>query len=80
MKMVLTGYIDLEICLEGMVKLVVTGYGLGEMYGGLGQTGYKQLQTWRNVCRFGKTCYNQLQTWRNICFFKRFCKTGYNQL
>ena len=27
---------------------VVTSYRLGEMSGGFGETGYKQLQTWRN--------------------------------
>ena len=43
--------IDLEKCLEGLVKLVMTSYRLGELSGGFGETSYDQLETWRNVRR-----------------------------
>ena len=33
----------LEKCLEGLVKLVMTSYRLGEMSGGFGETSYDQL-------------------------------------
>ena len=49
---------DLEKCLEGLVKLVMTSNKLvmtscrlGEMSGGFAETSYDQLQTWRNVWR-----------------------------
>ena len=32
-------FMDLEKCLEGLVKLVLTSYRLGEMPGGFGETG-----------------------------------------
>ena len=35
--------LDLEKFLEGFVKLVISSYRLGEMYGGFGETGYGQL-------------------------------------
>ena len=35
--------IDLEICMEGLVKLVITSYRPGEMPGGFGETWYNQL-------------------------------------
>ena len=34
---------DSEKCLEGLVKLVMTSYRLGEMSGGLGEASYDQL-------------------------------------
>ena len=33
----------MEKCLEGLVKLVMYSYGLGEMSGGFGETSYDQL-------------------------------------
>ena len=36
-------FIDLEKCLEGLVKLVMASYRLGEMSGGFDETSYDQL-------------------------------------
>ena len=36
-------FVDLEKCLEGLVKLVMASYSLGEMSGGFGETSYDQL-------------------------------------
>ena len=33
-------FLYLEKCLEGLVKLVITSYRLGEMSGGFGETGF----------------------------------------
>ena len=41
--MLVVPVIDLEKCLEGLVKLVMTSYKLGKMSGGFGETGYDQL-------------------------------------
>ena len=37
--------------MEGLVKLVMTSYRLGEMPGGIGETSYDQLLTWKKVWR-----------------------------
>ena len=50
MKLVMT-IIELDKCLEGLVKLAMISYRLGEMSGGFGETSYDQLWTWRNVWR-----------------------------
>ena len=36
-------FIDLQKCQEGLVKLVMISYRLGEKFGGLGETSYDQL-------------------------------------
>ena len=35
-------FIDLQKCLQGLVKLIIASYRLGEMPGGFGETGYSQ--------------------------------------
>ena len=35
--------LDLEKCLEGLVKLVLTSYRLGEMFGGFDEPGFLDL-------------------------------------
>ena len=54
---------DMEKCLQGLVKLVMSSYTLGEMAGGFGETtGYRLGEMSGG---FGETSYGHLY-WRNV--------------